>query len=111
MLYCCTKVINSAKRSVGHIKKEDAAPLSQTLKSINDSLKAKGEIMIAVGAILNAGNGYQQTVGVVFEKKPLMKKANVAAANTAGLTPKASKSVVTAPVTVSTKKIKGHVSK
>ena len=86
--------------------------MSQTLKSINDSLKAKGEIMIAVGAILNAGNGYQQTVGVVFEKKPLMKKANVAGANTtAGLTPKASKSVVTAPVTVSTKKIKGNVSK
>ncbi|KAL7535233.1 hypothetical protein ACHAXR_006356 [Thalassiosira sp. AJA248-18] len=77
------KVVNSSNRIVGRIKKEDAASLSQTLEridAINAKLQSKGEQLITDGTILDAGNGYTQSVQVEFKKM---------AAKTKNLTPKA----------------------
>mmetsp|Transcript_31361 Transcript_31361/g.66013 ORF Transcript_31361/g.66013 Transcript_31361/m.66013 type:complete len:306 (+) Transcript_31361:79-996(+) len=119
------KVINSSKRQIGHIKKEHATPLSKALDQINSDLP-KGQSVLAAGTILDAGDGYQQLVQVVYKKMvaktkdwdPEQTRANeaknpysakkpiVQTAEAVCLTPKGGGKVAATAVTVSSKKVK-----
>ena len=73
-------VINKSKQQIGHIKGTEAAPTSMSWDSLNAVLKPKGECLVATGTILDAGNGYEQSVQVEFKKIVIDPNAEVAAA-------------------------------
>ena len=109
------KVLNSAHRLIGRINKVSAAPISQKW----DSVQSKGERLVAKGTILDGGDGFNQTVSVVFVKEaapktrkwePEQTKANDAKNpyKKAKATPKVGKKVEAVPVTKSSKKAKGR---
>ena len=59
------KVVNASNRTIGHIKKDDAAPISAAMDKFN---AVKGQTMIAEGEIISAGDGYQQSVQITLKK-------------------------------------------
>ena len=111
------KVLNSAHRLIGRINKVSAAPISQKWDSVRS---LGGERLVAKGTILDGGDGFNQTVSVVFVKEaapktrkwdPEQTKANDAKnpyKKAKKATPKVGRKVDAAPVTKSSKKAKGR---
>ena len=94
---------------IGHIKATSATHTSKTWDNKNAALQFKGEHLMAIGTILNDGNGYEQLVRVEF--KVIEMVTTTTNQNNAALvsTPKGAKrSAVTVPVTVSYKKARRY---
>ena len=58
----------SNNKLIGRIKKDQSASLAKSWDGTNIKLASKGEKLVAVGTIVNSGNGYEQSVQVEYRK-------------------------------------------